>query len=285
MGAADDDTESIVSGLDNGSELNNPPQTPSSRFRQDHHVDTPGSDVFPNDSASVINEEERSSSEIGMRGAHGATSSLGGMAIPPPAVDDGTYLFKFAAPGGTTHRFQARYDSFEFISSIIANKLASDPFFAAPSPASTPVTEGFPTTPADPSKFQLSYLDDDGDWVLITADGDVLDAVNVARKGGKDRVVLHLRGGKEWDDEAERRGLSKSKGGKKEVLKAVSEEEDEEDEEELVVKAREKKSKRGKRESTLIMGFLPADQILAASVGFLAVTIVGVFAISKATSK
>lgn len=229
-------------------------------MRPDLALETPGSDVFPNDSASVVYDDERNASELGGRGPAQASSI--GATGPPPPKDDGTYLFKFVAPGGTTHRFQARYDSHEFITDIVGGKLSSDPFFSQQDDV-----EG---VAADPTDFQLSYFDDDADLVLMTADRDVVDAVHSARTQGKDRVVLHLRGGKGWDAELERRGLAK----KKPVLKVVEEEEDE-----------EKPKKVAKGDEELLFGFLAKDQLLPASVALLAVAIVGVFAVSKATSK
>jgi hypothetical protein len=41
----------------------------------------------------------------------------------------------------------------------------------------------------DPNHFSLSYTDDDGDLVTITADGDVADAVRIARGQKTDRIL------------------------------------------------------------------------------------------------
>lgn len=261
--------------------------------RASHSVDTPGSEVFPGDSASVV-AEERSTLGFLRGGEHHGASSIGG-AAPPVDVDDGTYLFKFVAPGGTTHRFQARYDSYEFITDIVSGKLSSDPFFAQAS--STPLPEG--ALAADPSDFQLSYFDDDGDLVLMTADRDVTDAVSVARKQGKDRVVVHLRGGKGWQDELERKGLASTAAvaaatKKQEALKAVDEEvaDSDSDVEEVKPKHRSHHGKKVRHAKSsadladeLVFGFLAKDQLLPASVALLAAAIVGVFAVSKATGR
>lgn len=301
LGGAEEDNESIFSGGD-VSEL---PLSPSTL----NHIDAAGSEVFPNDSASAIYDDERAHSDVGgpVRRAAGGTnaavaaSSVGAMAVPPPTVDDGTYLFKFVAPGGTTHRFQARYDSFEFITDIIAGKLVADPFFARSpiSPPSTTVAQG-EASPAivsiilDPKDFQLYYQDDDGDLVLITADQDIKDAVAVARVQGKDRVVINVRGGLAWEEEIERRGAKKVAAVpvplvvapviaiKAADLQPVGEEEEDE-----VVKEFEKKSKvssrKQEKEEELVFGFLKKDQLLPASVALLAVAIVGVFAASRTT--
>lgn len=211
------------------------------------------------------------------------------------------YLFKFTAPGGTIHRFQARYDSFEFIIDIIGGKLLADPFFTQNRPSAVPLspttTEEFlplqttTTTLVDPKDFQLSYLDDDGDLVLMTADRDILDAVSIARKQGKDKVVVQLKGGKTWENELERRRLVEAAKNvvvsdvksRKASLDAV-EESGEEEEEEVKPKKKTSKSKVVEKED-LVFGFLSKDQLLPASVAFLAVAIVGVFAMSKVTAK
>ncbi|KAL8278234.1 hypothetical protein RQP46_009407 [Phenoliferia psychrophenolica] len=295
-GDPDDDTESQVSGAGQSEMLSTPVR---GGHRPTHSVDTPGSEVFPGDSASVVGEDH---SQMGFHrgGGHPGASSIGGR-LPPPEVDDGTYLFKFVAPGGTTHRFQARYDSHDFITDIVSGKLASDPFFLqAASATNATLPEG--ATAADPTDFQLSYFDDDGDLVLMTADRDVTDAVSVARKQGKDRVVVHLRGGKGWQDELERKGLASTAAvaaatKKQEALKAVDEEvlAASSDTDEEVVKSKRERERGGRKSrrtpssaelaDDLVFGFLQKDQLLPASVALLAAAIVGVFAISKATAR
>lgn len=278
-GADDDDSESAISGMGNSESVSSMPfSTPSRNHRAP--PDTPGSEVFPNDSASAVDD---GLSEVGgSRRGPGQASSVG---AAPVVVDDGTYLFKFVAPGGTTHRFQARYDSHDFITDIIAGKLASDPFFVQ-SAASAAEDVSATTTAPDPKDFKLSYLDDDGDLVIMTADRDVQDAVSVARKQGKDRVVIQLSGGKGWDDEITRRGLAAANKAAKQKLVAVHEEGEEEengekaeDEEE---KPRKKRSTNAAVDEELVFGFLPKEHLLPASIGFLGVVIVAVFAASKA---
>lgn len=229
--------------------------------------------------------------------------------VPPASVDDGTYLFKFVAPGlggGTTHRFQARYDSFDFIIEIIRGKLSGDPFFfsssstpsstTAPTPTPSPTTtttatmkqeEG--TSKLDARDFQICYHDDDGDLITMTADEDIKDAVAVARKQGKDRVVIILRGGESWEKEIERREVIAT--AKRlpppvttPVLKYVVEEEKEEIE--VGGKGKGRRARELEREADqLIFGFLARDQLLPASVALLAVAIVGVFTVSKVTTR
>jgi hypothetical protein len=276
-----------------------PFQTPTRPFhRSKDSIDTPGSELFPGDSASVINDDNLSDIGGRRRGPGTQASSIGAAQLP--IVDDGTYLFKFVAPGGTNHRFQARYDSHEFLLDIISGKLASDPFFTSASSASTPAAaEGEEPVAAvvvpEPRDFQLSYRDDDGDLVLMTADHDIQDAVETAKKQGKDRVVLHVTGGASWkaaiaaqEAKAEEKTPAVSTTKKLVVVEETEEvekEEGEESEEEEVKpapKKRKGKTVAAKDEEELIGGVLPKDLLLPASIGFLGVVIAVVFIASRA---
>lgn len=279
-GAEENDSESVFSGGD-ASELAStlPPLT---------NATTPSSEVSPNDSASVMADESflpSSKSRVG-----GGSAVGGNGVVPPPEVDDGSYLFKFVAPGGTTHRFQARYDSFDFVTEIIGGKLVADPFFSSSPPSPTTANDDSTTTTTktkvDPKDFQICYHDDDGDLISMTADQDVLDAVSVARKQGKDRVVIILRGGTSWEREIERRdSLAAARRtpvvvAPVPVLRVVEEEKEEEE-----IVSKKKRSTKEREADKLVMGFLNADQLLPASVALLAMAIVGVFTVSKITSK
>ncbi|GAA5988279.1 hypothetical protein JCM11641_006648 [Rhodosporidiobolus odoratus] len=294
--AGDDDTESMVSGagMSEAQSSQAPFQTPTRpQHRSKDSMDTPGSELFPGDSASVINEDNASDLGGGARRAAGQPSSLGGAQLP--IVDDGTYLFKFVAPGGTNHRFQARYDSHEFLTEIVSGKLSSDPFFtaaastAAPTPAEGKEPAAAVVIP-DPSDFQLSYRDDDGDLVLMTADRDVTDAVETAKKQGKDRVVLHVTGGSTWkaalaanEPKGEEKPPAVVTTKKLVVVEEGDEAEQEEAEEEEEKPApRKRKAKAAKEEDDLVGGVLPKEYLLPASIGFLGVVIAGVFIASRA---
>ncbi|CAO1619393.1 unnamed protein product [Parajaminaea phylloscopi] len=186
------DEESVMSGSHRPSEAE-VPDTPG-RYGADV-----SSDLHPNDSASAVGgaAHDDGLSGVGTRGAAASAAE----------VDDGTYLFKFVTPSGRTHRFQARYDSFETIREIICIKLSGDPFFDAEEPKSAPQTQAngeegtsavTSVSPPDPNDFTVAYKDDEDDIVLMTADSDVQDAVKTARKQLRDRVVLLLQGGRGW---------------------------------------------------------------------------------------
>lgn len=308
-GTADDGTESALSNSHQPQHAGLEPQTPS-RFST---ADV-SSDVHPNDSASAVGD--------GARGT-ATEDAVSGVGLPSAAaaaaaeVDDGTYLFKFVTPSGRTHRFQARYDSFETIREIVCIKLSGDPFFDAPSPkANTASNEeggaaAAPISPPDPNDFSLAYTDDDDDLVLMTADGDVSDAVKVVRKQGKDRVVLLLQGGKGWEEASERLGygsgaaaangtsatamMSNKKKQQREAidaqLQSVEEEEERENEAEVGgatkdsdTPARKPKAKKAKDDEELLFGVLPKDLALPAAVGFLGVAVLAAVALTRTSS-
>ncbi|TFK57451.1 CBS-domain-containing protein [Heliocybe sulcata] len=253
-----DDTDSVLSGS----------QMPSQFDRNSSfniaHAQSPMSEVHPNDSASVVDEglpREGTASIAGFPGA-----------LP---VDDGTYVFKFRTPSGRTHRFQARNDNVENLREIVAGKLAIDPFFTDFRPkADSQVAP-------DPLDFQLSYTDADGDTVLMTADNDVVDAVKNARITNSDRVVLILQGGNAWTDA----GANKSEERAAAVAAAAQKETKE-------VEKAETRLPEGVHftppnhvhvpEPELVLG-VPKDLLLPASIGALAVVILGVFTISRLT--
>ncbi|GAA5954735.1 hypothetical protein JCM21900_005138 [Sporobolomyces salmonicolor] len=289
--ADDGDSESMISGAGMTESVHSSQAPFSTPTRPTHHrakdsMDTPGSELFPGDSASVIHDD--GASDIGgirRPGTH--ASSIGGIA-PSQIVDDGTYLFKFVAPGGSTHRFQARYDSHEFLLDIVSGKLSSDPFFVASPAPPPPTSEDEPAAPLptipDPRDFQLSYRDDDGDLVLMTHDGDVTDAVVTAKKQGKDRVVLHVTGGPTWKAAQKEQAAPAVSMAKKLVVVEEESEGKETDEEERQRKPRRKAAAHaGAGADDLVAGILPKEYLLPASIGFLGVVIATVFVASRAT--
>ncbi|RDB29013.1 CBS domain-containing protein CBSCBSPB3 [Hypsizygus marmoreus] len=258
-----EDSESLVSGSRQGiSEIRSFPPL------NDLIQQSPHSEVHPDDSASVVDDEPVSALGGYPNQKAGAAPSVAG---PLPA-DDGTYVFKFRTPSGRTHRFQARHDDVDHLRDIVGGKLATDPFFTD--------FQGESDIRPDPMDFHLSYTDADGDTVLVTSDSDVTDAVKIARQAGTDRVVLFVQGGKGWEE-----------AGKKEVKAA-----------QVIAAARKEVQEIEKAESVIaeppkytppplaplplqeeVFG-IPKDLLLPASIGALAVAIITVFTISRLTS-
>ncbi|PPR08131.1 hypothetical protein CVT24_012375 [Panaeolus cyanescens] len=268
-----DDNESILSGSQQATDLR------SFHSVNDLHLQqSPHSEVHPNDSASVMDDDHVSALE-GYARQKGLSVPAGGAPVP---ADDGTYVFKFRTPSGRTHRFQSRHDDVEHLREIVAGKLATDPFFTEFAPPAEDVPR------PDPIDFVLSYTDADGDTVLITSDHDVTEAVKIARSKGEDRVVLFVQGGKGWVEA----GADKS-AAKAEEAKAAAEQETKEMEKaESVVtpvaapvpqmETPPPVQPRAPVHGEEVFG-IPKDLLLPASIGALAVVIIGVFTISRMT--
>ncbi|KII93420.1 hypothetical protein PLICRDRAFT_171175 [Plicaturopsis crispa FD-325 SS-3] len=262
-----DDTESVMSG-------SHMPTDNSFHHSLSRLPQSPHSEVHPNDSASVMDDDHGSVFEGHSRKNSRALPSITGLAPSALPVDDGTYVFKFRTPSGRTHRFQARHDNVENLRDIVTGKLATDPFFE------TPEEDDGHARP-DPEDFHLSYTDADGDTVLITSDTDVTDAVKIARAAGTDRVVLFVQGGKAWAEA----GSGKAEGKAVEAAAAAKEETKELDKGEAVLPegvSFTPPSHPHVPAQDEIFG-IPKDLLLPASIGALAAVIVGVFTISRLT--
>ncbi|KDN53568.1 CBS-domain-containing protein [Tilletiaria anomala UBC 951] len=307
-----DDTESALSGSQRPSEyLNEIPSTPG---RHAGGADI-SSDLHPNDSASAVGAamHEDAASALGFGISSAGPGGVG-------AVDDGTYLFKFTTPGRKTHRFQARYDTYDTIREIVGIKLGADDFFATPPRPSPPDAEGESGSGVngkaayaqpDPDDFTLAYEDDENDVVLITADGDVQDAVNVARKQGRDRVVLLVQGGRTWEEAlahyaapsatvpaaSSAHGKRRQRDAVDAQLQSVEEEEEREDQADVdggspnkpraigVAATGSRKSAAGRKEGEdLLFGVLPRDMAMPAAISFLGVAVVAAVVLTRSSS-
>lgn len=263
-----DDTESVMSGSHIPPDLRSFPSV----GHLSHVQQSPFSEVHPDDSASVMDDDPVSALEGYPRQKGIVVPSTTG----PLPVDDGTYVFKFRTPSGRTHRFQARHDDVEHLREIVSGKLATDPFFT--DFHSTDDNDNRP----DPIDFHLSYTDADGDSVLITSDHDVTDAVKIARAAGTDRVVLFVQGGKDWAEA----GADKSEAKAAEVAAATQFEVKEVEKAESIVAEAATPTHAPPTPLPLneeVFG-IPKDLLLPASIGALAVVIIGVFTISRLTS-
>ena len=247
-----EDNDSVISGShDPRASL----QSPVSHLNGGKDVD-----VHPNDSASVFNDD---ASEVldGQSIPAGGMSSLSKDNAPPP-VDDGSYIFKFSSPSGRVHRFQSRIDDHEHLREIVSGKLAIDPYFM-----NANLPEG--SVPLDPYDFAILYTDGDGDLVALDTDGGVADAVRLARASKSDRVVIVVQGGKGW-------GLDEKKAT--EDAAAIAAREKERAEAASAMEAAKEKVHLAHGDD--FFG-IPRDLILPASLGVLAVVIIGVFTISR----
>ncbi|KAI1797663.1 CBS-domain-containing protein [Ganoderma leucocontextum] len=283
-----EDTESMVSG----SHYNAESVSHSRKFSRSMSqlLQSPHSEVHPNDSASVVDDDQESA--LARYSKQDGVPSIIAPPAPAPPVDDGTYVFKFRTPSGRTHRFQARHDNLGTLRDIVSGKLATDPYF-------TDYRSEDPNEPPpDPTDFTLSYTDADGDVVLITSGSDVTDAVKIARATKADRVVLFIQGGKGWADV-----MAEKSARQAEAVAASAAQEAKEFEKTEVVPAPSVVTPApapvpaaspyppppppytqppAHVQPELVMG-IPKDLLLPASIGALAAVILGVFTISRLT--
>jgi len=114
----------------------------------------------------------------------------------------------------------------------------------------------------------------DADVVLITSDGDVSDAVKMARSKGEERVVLFIQGGKGWEG---------ATAEKLEVKAAEAAAAAQIETEEIEKAELPSPPSLPPAPADDLFG-IPRDMLLPASIGVLAVSIMVVFTISRLTT-
>lgn len=127
--------------------------------------------VQPNDSASHIGDHSEHGSHI--------------EAQENPL--DHPFPFKFKTPSGRIHRIQVAASGglFELLGAVSeklgneVSEVGGEPEFGNDGKLSN-------------QGFAVSYVDDEGDIVSITSDHDLVDAVNLARGSGRDKVDLFV---------------------------------------------------------------------------------------------
>ncbi|EHY52203.1 hypothetical protein HRR83_003233 [Exophiala dermatitidis] len=268
----DNDTESMVSG-----EGSHRPTTPGHRSVMESEMTRPGMErgdsVLPQDSASH-------------RGDDAQSEVLPSIEAP----EDTPFPFKFKAPSGRVHRIQLvpRNGIAELVS-LVTSKLGGE--IDAVGGEAT-VEDG----KLGKTGYALSYLDDEGDTVSITTDQDLIDAVLLARQGKRDKVDLFVHDPSQPPIVATidpRPQLSKPPTPPESVLKEVPPVEGaDSEEEEEIPKAKTLRMRRSpvvptqiKEEQPQLIQGIPNDLLLPGAIVTLAVVIVGVFAIGRASSK
>lgn len=266
----EDGTESVMSGDGShqhthgaGRSLMSPDMSRGHERMVDHSV-------APGDSASHTGAESPPRSTL-----NGPTE------IP---VEEVPFPFKFKAPSGRVHRLQvvAVHGMAELIAAVTA-KLGAE--VEAVGGAAT-----FEEGKLGASGFALSYLDDEGDTVSITTDQDLLEAIVLARHGHRDKVDLFVHDPEKPaivatidPQPAITPALTPPASTVRERRRVVSDEENESEEEAPVRKTRKNAPKHAEPEQ-VITG-VPNELLLPGAIVTLAVVIVGVFALTRATSR
>lgn len=265
----DNESESMVSG--EGSHHHG---TIASRsmIAPDHGRERITDSVAPGDSASHIGVDSPGHSMLGDQ----PTAE-----IPFP--------FKFKAPGGRVHRLQviASHGIGELVANVAA-KLGSE----VDAIGGVPVAEEGKLIAGG---FALSYLDDEGDTVSITTDQDLLEAILLARHHHHEKVDLFVH-----DPEkpaivvtapqpdhlaADTPSASAATSEVRRRRAVVDDDEDEETEDEDYSAVRRRKKVSSRAEPDQIIAGVPNELLLPGAVVTLAVVIIGVFTIARATSR
>ncbi|KAF1362592.1 CBS-domain-containing protein [Lizonia empirigonia] len=259
----DNDTESIMSG-DGSSRM---PGTPDARSMMSHH-DRPGlmdrgDSVLPNDSASHHGESAPPSA---VASAH------------PTAVEDTPFPFKFKAPSGRVHRLQVTASAgIEELVSAVASKLGAEVDSIGGAPT-------FDNGKISKAGFALSYLDNEGDTVSITTYDDLVEAISLSRLAHREKVDLFVHDPEKPPMPAEvnpQPALPKPVTPPASVLRERKQFFD--DEEEAPPKSKTKSQAAPQAQAPEVIPGVPNDVLLPGAIGVLAVVIVVVFTIGRAS--
>ncbi|PNP39087.1 hypothetical protein TGAMA5MH_08939 [Trichoderma gamsii] len=260
----DHETESMVSG--DGS-LSHHPHHGGSRMMSPE-ANRLGDSVAPNDSASHI-------------GLDSPPHSI----IPEHTPGDIPFAFKFKAPSGRVHRLQVvASQGIESFVHAVASKLGNEIDTLGGMPD---VYDGR----IEGAGFAVSYMDNEGDTVSITTDNDLLEAILLARQAHLEKVDLYVHDSEKQPSapsvEAIPTPVSSTPGLRERRRtyeeESESEEEESEEEEERPVR-RSRRSRTAVHQEQIIAG-VPNDLLLPGAIITLAVVIVGVFTIARATSR
>ncbi|KAK1976500.1 hypothetical protein LZ30DRAFT_734478 [Colletotrichum cereale] len=269
----DDGTESMMSGEGSHTHHTN---LGSRIMSPDMSRERIGDSVAPGDSASHVGLESPPRSAVtGNSPVHQSPAEL-------------PFPFKFKAPSGRVHRLQviASQGIAAMVTNVIS-KLGSevDSIGGAPTVEEGKISGG----------FALSYLDDEGDSVSITTDNDLLESILLARQGHREKVDLFVH-------DPEKPPVSAAPPTIEPVAlptppisatpdlrrrRAYDEEDDEaedEDDDDVSHVRRSRRAKHAPEPDQVIAG-VPNELLLPGAIVTLAVVIVGVFTISRLTSR
>lgn len=244
------------------------PGTPDARSMMSHNerpgLMDRGDSVLPNESASHHGESPPPSA---VASAH------------PTAVEDTPFPFKFKAPSGRVHRLQVTASAgIEELVSGVASKLGSE----VDSIGGTPTFENGKISKAG---FALSYLDNEGDTVSITTYDDLVEAVSLSRLAHREKVDLFVHDPEKPPMPAEvnpQPALAKPVTPPESVLRERKQFFDD-DEENVAPKSKNRAQPAPQAQAPEVIPGVPNDLLLPGAIGVLAVVIVVVFTIGRAS--
>lgn len=260
----DNDSESMVS--EGGSHR---PHTPGHRSLLTPDLSRPAVErvdsVQPNESASHHGDESHSPS-------------------PEPtsaSLEDTPFPFKFKAPSGRIHRLHVVASSgVEDLVTNVTAKLGTE----VEAVGGRAVVENGKLAA---SGFALSYLDNEGDTVSITTDGDLVDAIAIARRNHHDKVDLFVH-------DPENPPFPATTNPQPPITKPLTPPSsqvrsrrrqlaDEEDEGDLTAIKKDRRPPLHSMQQDQVIPGVPNEILLPGAIAVLAVAIVGVFAMNRAS--
>jgi hypothetical protein len=266
----DHDTESVMSGdgSHHHSHLVRSLMSPDISRGNERVLDV---SVVPGDSASH-------------NGADSPPHSVSGPSATP--AEEQPFPFKFKAPSGRVHRLP-----------VVASRGISELIGAVTLKLGTEVNAvGGEATFEDgkigKSGYALSYLDDEGDTVSITTDRDLVDAILLARRGGRDKVDLFVHDPESppvtaiTDPQPVAASLSTLPVSTvRERRRLVLDDDEDESGEEQHIRVRNRKTVIQPVEQQQIVAGVPNELLLPGAIVTLAVVIIGVFALTRMSSR
>ncbi|KAF4589286.1 ribosomal protein subunit S4 [Ophiocordyceps camponoti-floridani] len=271
----DNETESMVSG--EGSHSQRPTNLSSRIMSPEASRDRVTDSVLPGDSASHV-------------GADSPTRSLMPETPEPANPADAPFPFKFKAPSGRVHRLQVTAShGLDALVTSVAAKLRNE----VDAIGGVPVVEDGKMSDTG---FALSYMDDEGDTVSITTDHDLVEAIVLARQRLREKVDLFVHDPEEPPvaPPAELTPvmptpITSSASLGRERRRTLEDEQDDDDDdadadEKSSTMRRARRTRAARGPDQLIAG-VPNDLLLPGAIVTLAAVIVGVFAITRATSR
>lgn len=154
---------------DNDSQTSSDPATTNGTSRNNAAASalSPEPEIMPHESASMVAHRKHATDTI-----NDTRSSMSSSRNNHSDHGGDHFAFKFTTEAGKTHRFMSPRNSYSKLSETIREKIS-----------------GETTRKIKPSIY---YIDDDGDEVLMSSDGDVEAAVQLAERLGQNRVLLHV---------------------------------------------------------------------------------------------
>lgn len=200
---------------------------------------------------------------------------------PSASMEDSPFPFKFKAPSGRVHRLQvvAAAGMEDLVSNVNA-KLGGE----IDAVGGEAIVENGKLTA---SGYALSYLDNEGDTVSITTDQDLLDAITLSRAYNREKVDLFVHDPEKPPMSATvdpQPAISKPLTPPPSTLKSRRLDDDEDDMVTPVKKERKAMSQAKQRpQADQLVAGVPNELLLPGAIVTLAVVIVGVFTISRAS--